>query len=276
MLTVKSIELSRITCALIALSSILPQHLVASERPKPPEVFQQLVEQGNVKFDFYDRSVERPRFAGHANYRISVRSRFNYDYRIVVRSNVRYVRITPKIQQLTWTVGHTVRLPETLDGPEFWSDVLVKHEFDHVAISTDPRVRMLMEHLIRNLRTIDHRFNRFDVPSRKELQQIIDEEHAKRRDAVLAVVQRQYQRLDELTDHGNRELPDRDTFFHNLYTKSGLDEAQFPYLGEVLDLLKSRKYQKAPLLFHSALNDDGSRRKKKNRRPQIPRRNTER
>lgn len=217
-----------------------------------PADLQRLIDAGNVKFEFYNPIKDPKKFAGHAKFHISVQTRFSFDFRIAKRNNTRYVRIVPKIQQLKIKIQHTITLPKRLDVSNPWEDPLLHHEFDHVAISADPRIRMLIEHLARGIKVIEKPFPGRGTPKQSALQKIVIDEQTKRRDAVLELIRDRYRLLDKETVHGRKQIGDREIFFKILYTKPSLDEAKFPYLGQTLDLLRKPEYQQARPLFHSS------------------------
>ena len=69
-------------------------------------------------------------------------------------------------------------------------------------------------------------------------------------DAVTALLQANYRLLDDVSKHGKQRIEDRESFFRRLFTKQNLDAMQFPYLGDVLDLLERKEYQAIPLYYN--------------------------
>ena len=144
---------------------------------------------------------------------------------------------------------HTVRLPKYLEHRRRWNHPLVKHEFDHVAISCDPRLKMLVVHLLQNIGRIDTTVNSTATLDTRFVRELIDQEIAKRVDAAVELLNANQQQLDEVTRHGAAPIPDREAFFRSLFTKPNFDRVKFPYTGEVLDLLESDAYRKATLPY---------------------------
>jgi hypothetical protein len=212
-----------------------------------PAYFRELIEAGNVEFDFYDPKTDFRRYRGFTEFKLSVRNHYAYTYRCdrTRRGGRWQVTIRPTIQDLTCRVAHLVHLPKYLDSDRRWDDRLVKHEFDHVAISVDPRVKMLTEHLLRSMRTI-----RVDVPRGTAIDDpfiraTIDKEIDKRVDAVYELLADNQEFLDEITEHGAKPISEREAFFRALFTKPNLDRAKFPYAGDVVDRLHSSAYRSA-------------------------------
>jgi hypothetical protein len=140
-------------------------------------------------------------------------------------------------------------LPERLDTDRRWNDPLLRHEFDHVAVSTDPRAALLAEHLLRKIRKLTVAIDPRQPVDSQHVDQIVLEEIGRRREAVVDLIRANYLRLDEVTRHGARPLADRESFFKSLYTESELRKSGFRYLAEAANLLGSAAYRKTPLLY---------------------------
>jgi len=210
-----------------------------------PLYYKQLIAQGDVEFEFYDSRVERRRYPGQALFLLYVDHRYQFRYDTVEHDGNRHLKIRPGMQRVDCRVSHTIRLPDRFDSDQRWSHWLVAHEFDHVAISTDPRPVMLVEHLLHELRLIRRTVDPSEVIDTQDVDRIVDEEIVKRRDAVQCLIQSNYDLLDEITRHGVQPIPDREAFFKSLYTKPNLEQLQFPYTAEVSSLLSDRAYRNA-------------------------------
>lgn len=218
----------------------------------PPPELRTLVKTGNVGIEFYDPAFERRRYPGHTAFMIEVKLRFLYDYRVVTRAGRQFVQIRPRIERSDWKLTNTVTLPESYDTPEMWDSALMLHELDHVAITSDPRVRMLIERLHQAVTVIEQPIQQPGDLNDAAIQKLINDEYVRRRDAVIELVKKNNQLMDKVSVHGNRRIPDREAFFRKLYSKEMLDEQQFPYLADVVGLLKTAKYERAKLLYHLA------------------------
>jgi len=218
----------------------------AAEIPPP---FKQLIAQGNVEFEFYDSRAERRRYPGMALFLLYVDHHYRFRYDVTQHDGSLHLKIRPVMRKVECRISHKIRLPERFDSDDRWSHWLVAHEFDHVAISTDPRPIMLIEHLLKKLRPIRRtvELNEWGKPGEtvdaQYVGRIVEEQVVKRRKAVERLVQANYDLLDEITRHGVRPIPDREAFFESLYTKANLEQMRFPYAAEVSSLLSSRTYQ---------------------------------
>jgi len=226
-----------------------------SPQADAPPYFQRLIEAGNVAFEYHDPATFEAGDGGAAWFDVRVRHRFRYSYRSTWQSDGRrLVSITPKIRRTTIDVRHVVTLPFSYDTPEKWQTRLVRHEFDHVAVSTDPRAYLLVEHLIHHLGTLRRTLAAGPEPEGEWINGVIGEEINKRRDAVEELIRANYRLLDDVSRHGRRRIPDRQAFFHGLYTRENLEKMEFPYLVEAEDLLKTDKYRNAPLFYTDESN----------------------
>ncbi len=214
-----------------------------------PPYFKQLIAQGSVEFEFYDSRAQWRRYPAQAVFLLYVDHRYRFRYDATEHGGSLHLRIRPGMQKVDCRVSHKIRMPDRFDSDHRWSHWLVAHEFDHVAISTDPRPVMLVEHLLRKLRLIRRTVDPRETVDTRYVARIVDHEFVKRRDAVEHLIQSNYDLLDELTRHGVRPIPDREAFFKSLYTKPNLERMQFPYTAEVSSRLSERAYRNAELLY---------------------------
>jgi len=186
---------------------------------------------------------------GWADFHVQIRTSFKYDVtksRARGRWNVKVAvnKLEPKIE-----LTHLIRLPSTFKSPDVWSSRVMRHEFDHIAVSLDPRAMLLLRHLLEHLPVIERTLEPKETPSNAVLNKLIDEEVVKRRQAVVKLMRQNNQRLDKIGAHGAQAIPHRAAFFASLYTKENLAELKFPFFEQTLDLLETAEYQQAELPF---------------------------
>jgi hypothetical protein len=230
-----------------------------ADEPPPapvPEYFQRLIETANVRIEFYDPGQKPSRPRGHSafrpgfsTFRLEVNHRFTFQFQAVDRPDGRRVTIRPKLEEITYRLQNRVQLPGYLETERRWHHSLVKHEFDHVAITVDPRVRMLFGHLYGHLGPVVREVTR-DVPiDARWVQAVVDGEVAARRQALLDLLVANEEFLDVATRHGAVRLKDRKAFFRALFSEENLRQQKFPYLNEVRDLVRQPKYLEAELPY---------------------------
>ena len=212
-----------------------------------PPYFKRLIEAGNVEFEFYDPEKTPREHLGHTRFELHVRHRSSFQFGWTVGRGVRHLTIRATVSDISPRLTHTITLPNWLDSDRRWKSRLMKHEFDHVAISCDPRVLMLVERLYDGVETIDQ-----SVPSgtridNRFVEKLVNEQLNSRLKAVVEAMKANQNLLDEVSRHGVRPIADRKEFFSSLYTEANLKEIGFPHSGEVRDILKSRSYTEAEL-----------------------------
>ncbi|MFM9961672.1 MAG: hypothetical protein ACKV2Q_10650 [Planctomycetaceae bacterium] len=210
----------------------------------PPELLR-LIEDGKVQV-VYDSEPEFVRAdRGWADFHIQLKYSFNYDL-TKTRKNGRWqvkLTVTELVPQIELT--HLIRLPSSYKSPDVWKLRTLRHEFDHVAVSLDPRAMLLLKHLVEHLPVIERTLEPKETPSQAVLNRLLDEEVVKRREAVVELLQQSNRLLDKVGAHGAQAVPDRAAFFAKLYTKEHLAEQKFRYVEQVLKLLDSEEYHQA-------------------------------
>ncbi len=210
---------------------------------------QRLIDRGKVEV-VYDSDPEFVRASrGWADFHVQIKSSFKYDLtktRQSGRWNVKLniTKLEPKIE-----LTHLIRLPSTFESPDIWSSRILRHEFDHIAVSLDPRAMLLLRHLLEHLPVIERTLEPKETPSNDVLNKLVDEEVVRRRQAIVELMRQNNQKLDKIGAHGAQAVPNRAAFFANLYTKENLAETKFPFIEQVLDLLETAEYQQAELPF---------------------------
>lgn len=218
----------------------------AAEAPAP---WQGLIEAGKVEFEFYDPERNPQRYPGQTTYFFHVAQQYRFQYEIDRQGAKASLAIRPTMRQVTCRVEHKMLLPKRLDTDHRWNDPLLRHEFDHVAVSTDPRVPLLAEHLLRKICKLTVEIDPRQAVDNQYVDRIVQEEIGRRREAVIELIRANYQRLDDVTRHGTRPIADRESFFKSFYTQAELRKSGFRYLAEATDLLGSRAYAKTPLSY---------------------------
>lgn len=226
---------------------------LATREPIPddgaPQELKRLIADGKVKvvYDSDPAFVKARR--GWADFNVLLE--YTYKYNLTKskkngRWQVKLVvhKLEPKIE-----LTHLIRLPASFKSPEIWQSKILRHEFDHVAVSLDPRAIMLLRYLLAHLPEIERTLEPDEEPSNERLSQIINEEIDDRRRAVIELMRQNNVLLDNVGNHGLRPVPDRAAFFAKLYTKEHLAEQKFPFVGQALGLLSTAKYENAELRF---------------------------
>lgn len=210
-----------------------------------PAELLRLIEDGKVKvvYDSEPEFVKADR--GWADFKIQLRYTFKYDLTKTRKNGRWHVKLTVTELDAKIELTHLIRLPATFQSPRIWKLPTLRHEFDHVAVSLDPRAMLLLKHLLDHLRVIERTLEPKVMPSKDVLNKLLDDEVVKRRQAVVELLQQNNRLLDKVGAHGAQVVPDRAAFFAKLYTKEHLAEQKFPYVEQVLKLLESDEYHQA-------------------------------
>ena len=233
----------------IACLSCIFSLAVAAGTEETAAYFQKLIEAANVRFEYYDPQQQSYEHPAYTSFELKVRYRSTYQYTVSSGPRNSRVAIRPRIEQIEISLENRIRLPDHLADESRWNSPLVQHEFDHVAMTIDPRLRMLMEDIHRGVSLVERTAEQGTVVDDDWVGGAIAAELELRRQAVHEVLVANEARLDELTHHGRRPLENRRVFFQSLFQEKNLRENNFPYLSEVRSLLQTAAYQEAELPY---------------------------
>ena len=117
----------------------------------------------------------------------------------------------------------------------------MKHEFDHVAISTDPRLVKIIKLVLQRRRTWVAEFEQASLPTENDVRDRIRQEIDIEIKNCERMVQAQYNRLDKESAEGLSSIANRLDFFFDLYSISGLERCQFEYVEVVRASLTDKR-----------------------------------
>jgi len=205
---------------------------------------------GRLEVEFYPPNKRPKPFDGWTDFNLTME--YKYDHSIKwkgVKGQTLDVSIVPAFTSVKPLISHIIKLPESIDHDQWYTSVLGRHELDHVAIGSHPRLMMLASHLVKNLGRLTRTADRVTDVTQKWAQEEINQAVDVRTRSLHALVVSNNERLDALTRHGARKLAERGEFFDRLFLKENLDESKFSFLGESMKLLDSKEYQEATLQF---------------------------
>ena len=212
-----------------------------STPPDAPVALAAWIDAGKITWELYDRKPEGLMFDGETYFEIKVDYKFRTQLRPIRENGIVAQQVSVAFFSIDAFVENRVRLPKALVTGEFWQSRLVLHELQHVRITSDPRVPLLVKTLLR--RGCQLNFPANALPSESH----IKDEIAKHVDAttksVSDLVQANNALLDQLTQHGLELLDGDPQFFNRLYTETNLNDQQFPKIDDVRALLKTKQYR---------------------------------
>lgn len=206
-----------------------------------PKHYLPLIRDGETTITFVS---DLPATVGKTDFLLNLSWLYDYRYKTRVNGGVTEVTVTATNLRLTPRLRHVIRLPVAFYRDDVWDSQLLGHEFDHVAVSIDPRPRALLVHLCSHLPAARVSVEGAEPPSDEQIRAKINHEIRGRQSAIIDLVRTNYGALDKVTTHGRTAMQDRNHFFESLYTRSNLEAASFPYLNEVAAILDSEAYRR--------------------------------
>ncbi|QEF99946.1 hypothetical protein Mal15_40130 [Stieleria maiorica] len=195
------------------------------ELPKPPTEFAKLIHSGAVRLITGGQPTSDPdslpagrRLAGETRftfrYRYDSRARWQVETRLsgaALGQAMVLVRVRFRSLQLITT--HEVWIRDPPPSDQFWDNRVVRHEFDHVRISSDPRIEKHfldaakeMEQMRVPLSSVAGAGAGGRVENAK-VQALIEAGMKQALDDTTDLVRVRYRELDRLTEHGMLPLP---------------------------------------------------------------------
>jgi hypothetical protein len=210
------------------------------EQPAPRH-YQALIRDGETTITFVR---DLPATVGKTEFFLSMD--WSYEFRVATEAidGVTQVAVTPMNVKVTPRLRHVIRMPIGFYHAEVWKTPLLGHEFDHVAVSLDPRPRALLVHLCSNLPVYRFAQEGEGKPSSEQMRAGIDRELQRRQEAILELLQANYMALDKASTNGREAMQARTDFFESLYTRENLAATAFPFLDEVASILDSDSYKR--------------------------------
>ncbi len=175
----------------------------------PPTDFDALIESGNVSFDSGDRDPslepkEGPGVAAETHYRIAYHFKSHSHW--TLRQNRLTIRM--RFRDVQWDPSHRIWFRQTPSLVDFWNQPLVRHEFDHVRISSDPRFKQLFVERLNETSVIRHDLDANQKATETLIDELVEAEVARIFGEVSSLIAIRYKELDRVTDHGRTRLPE--------------------------------------------------------------------
>ncbi len=186
-----------------------PRRLLMSDLPDPPRQLRKLLAPGSVTFEVGPRvSTGDPLIIGETRYSISYRYKSEAKWQLS-RDNqgARVLIIDAGFSQVRWNPRHVIWLRDEPDADEFWSNTVVQHEFDHLRISSDPRLAKRFDELLRQRRSIRYVMQPGEVAGRELTDKLVEREARAVFDQLTDLIAIRYRELDRETSHGRAPLP---------------------------------------------------------------------
>lgn len=179
-----------------------------SPSSKPPTDLAGWVQRGDIRWCFGPSNDPRrtqggATMAAETAYTVA----FNYRSRIQWRRQNGKLIVSVRRLTISWKPRHVVWFRDRPSDDGFWDNRLVRHEMDHVKISSDPRLEKLCRDRMKQLKVLEG-----PIPSdgndraaanailQKRVQEVFQD--------VSDMAKIRYKELDRITRHGLQPLPE--------------------------------------------------------------------
>jgi hypothetical protein len=201
------------------------QRVLSLLKEAPPHLLR-LMDRGKVRWSFDDLPLKEAGKQGLTKFQYEVGHRAQFRYRWLASSGSQY-RLAASIayQKLSFEMEHEIILSEFFSARGAWKSRLLLHEFDHVCISTDPRVAAIAEDLFFGRERLEVVVDAkgYQQQIQQEIEKQILEKFEGRKAAFGKMLQAAYDRLDALSLHGLQPIEDRKKLFTELFSRDFLE-----------------------------------------------------
>ena len=225
---------------------ISPVTLLAQQDPHPwiadaPGEIVRLIGLGNVRIEIDDEALKASNKLALTAFQLKVTydARIRYDWISQGNQNQPWkARIIANVPKPRILLEHQVIIPSTFQPADPWESALMKHEFDHVAISTDPRLLKIMERVFKRKWVFTEEWDQPSRPTEADVQSRVEQLLAGEVKNCEHLIQQQYDWLDLQSVSGSQTLESRMSFFEELYSFQGLERCSFARRDLVKEHLK--------------------------------------
>ena len=121
------------------------------------------------------------------------------------------VKILVQFRFIELTLTHDVWLRNPPDAEGFWDEPVVRHEFDHVKLSSDPRIEKYFRNSTKKIEQMRVPLSQISgingQVSDSKVQALIEERMKQTLQNTTDYVRIRYRELDRVTQHGLRPIP---------------------------------------------------------------------
>lgn len=191
-----------------------------------PGEYVRLIQAGNVSIQASDALLLQKDKVGATEFKLQIGYRYTYTIvEVEEQEGTQLARIRVMYQRPKFRITHVIHVESDFSPPDPWSSRLIKHEMDHLAVSTDPRVRAIVDGVLGATTSYEFRWEQSAAPTDKQIREEINRSSVERIADIEKIIQLAYDQLDDRSVQGNRNIDSRGEFFQNLYTGRWLQEA---------------------------------------------------
>ena len=223
---------------------------VAAQTHKPlpwvaeaPGEFVRLIDRGNVRIVVDDDLVKKAGKQALTLFKFVVAYDFKYRHQTLgydPETNTWQSKIEAWMDQPKIKIEHKICLKSDFQPAYPWESRLLRHEFDHVAISSDPRVLKIMKRVLQQRREWTGKWVQPNSPSEQDIRIAILESITTEVSALENLVQTQYDLLDLESSQGTAEIEARKSFFKGLYSIEGIEKCKYTLTPSMREFVKQK------------------------------------
>ena len=182
--------------------------LSVSTLPEPPEQLKKLLKAGRVTFEVGPRKDSAdPRIIGETRYEVSYRYKSKAKWSLAEDAQgARGLVINVVFSSIQWNPKHVIWLRDQPEFDVFWENSVLLHEFDHLRISTDPRMARKFAELLKQRTVIRYTLQAGEFAGRGLTDRLVEREARAVFEEVTGLIAIRYRELDRETLHGRQPL----------------------------------------------------------------------
>ena len=215
-----------------------------------PGEFVRLIDRGNVKIVVDDDRIRKSGKTALTLFQFVVDYDFKFRHQVLgydQESRVWQAKIMAWIDQPKVRLDHTICFQSNFAPALPWESKLLRHEFDHVAISTDPRMLKIIKRDLQQRRQWVGKWEQNGPPTEKDVRKNIIEAITAEVKTLEQLVQSQYDSLDQESNQGLSDINSRKDFFRRLYTVEGLERCKYFFNDGMREFVKEKLSNAATL-----------------------------
>jgi hypothetical protein len=217
---------------------------------KAPGEFIRLIDRGNVSIVVDNERVRKAGKTALTLFHFVIDYDFKFRHQLLgydEKTNAWQSQIVSWMDQPKVRLEHTICFQSTFTPNSPWDSRLLKHEFDHVAISSDPRLLKIIKRTLQQRKQWTAQWQQVDAPTEEDVKKKILENVVADVKSFEQLVQSQYDYLDKESGQGTSTIENRMAFFNSLYKQEGLERCKFQMDKSMKSFIKDK--------FSSSLND---------------------
>lgn len=237
-----------------------------SAKPHPwlaeaPGEFVRLIDRGNVNIVVDDDRIRKTGKSALTLFQFAVDYDFRFRHQLLgydSEANVWQAKIVAWMDQPKIKLEHTVCVQSNFSPNLPWESKLLRHEFDHVAISTDPRFLKIVKRSLQQRRQWTGKWTQANAPTEQDVRESVLAAITAEVQSIEKLMQSQYDLLDQESSQGLTVIDSRKEFFERLYTIEGLERCKFDmdnamrvFVNSILSSVSNQKEVEVHYLFLS-------------------------